>query len=343
MKKMRLGRTELQIGATGFGALPIQRVSFQAAEYLLRRAVDGGIDYFDTARMYTDSEEKMGRAFRGMRDRIYIATKSHGKSGSEVREHLEASLRMLETDYIDVYQCHNPAFVPVLGGDDGIYDVLLQAKEAGKIRHIGITSHSMLVARQAVDSGLYDTLQFPFSCLSTQEDIDLVRRCQAADMGFVAMKALSGGLIGDARAAFAYIDSIGGVLPIWGVQKPWELEMFLELSENPPEMDEQARKAIAALREELSGEFCRGCGYCLPCPADINIPIAARMGFFLQRAPVAEYTNAERRDLMGKVADCTLCGVCESRCPYHLQPYKLVKKHAGIFWDFVETGELPKA
>lgn len=339
MRRMRLGKTNLMVGATGFGALPVQRVSFAEAEALLRRALDGGIDYFDTARMYTDSEEKIGRAFSGLRDKVFLATKTHGKTGTEVKDHLETSLKLLRTDYIDVYQCHNPSFLPEPGGEDGVYDALLRAREEGKIRHIGITSHSMALANRAIASGLYETLQFPFSCLSTGEDIALVRRAQAADMGFVAMKALSGGLISDARAAFAFIDDIGGVLPIWGIQRQWELEMFLRMSELPPGMDEQARAAIAALKKELSGEFCRGCGYCLPCPAGINIPVAARMGFFLKRAPVADYTSGEMREMMGRAADCTRCGLCETRCPYHLQPYRLVEKHSRIFSEFIRQME----
>ncbi len=234
MQKMILGRTGLEISRTGFGALPIQRVTFEEAAALLNRAVDGGICYIDTARAYTDSEEKIGRALSGRRSEFYIATKTHAKTGANLNADLETSLKLLNTDVIDVYQFHNPPFVPVPGGEDGLYDAAVKAREAGKIRFIGITQHSIERAEQAVESGLYDTLQYPFNHLATEREIALVRRCQEKNVGFVAMKALSGGLVTDARLPFAFLSQFENAVPIWGFQKMEELEQLLYLSSEHP-------------------------------------------------------------------------------------------------------------
>ena len=227
METVRLGKTGIITNKNGFGALPIQRISDEDAVYLLKKAYDNGITYFDTARWYTDSEHKLGLAFEGIRDKIWIATKTGAGNAADFRKDLETSLENLKTDYIDVYQFHNPAFCPKPGDESGLYDAALEAKEQGKIRHIGITNHRLAVANEAVDSGLYETLQFPFCYLATEKDIELVEKCKAKDMGFVAMKALSGGLITNSAAAYAYLAQYDNVLPIWGVQRENELDEFL--------------------------------------------------------------------------------------------------------------------
>ena len=217
MKRMQLGSTGIEIEKNGFGCLPIQRISRDDAAYLLRKAVDGGMNYFDTARAYSDSEETMGYAFEGMRDQIVIATKSGAKTAAEMREHLETSLRNLRTDYIDVYQFHNPPFCPKPGGEDGLYDEALKAKAEGEIRHISITNHRLAVAWEAVNSGLYATLQFPFSYLSGEQEQELLAACRAKGMGFIAMNGMAGGLIRDGYAAAAFMETQADVVPIWGV------------------------------------------------------------------------------------------------------------------------------
>ena len=190
MSKIQLGSTGITIEKNGFGCLPIQRVTKEEAAYLLRKAVDGGMNYFDTARAYSDSEEKVGYAFSGMRDKVVIATKTGAQTAEGMWEHLETSLRLLNTDYIDIYQFHNPAFCPKPGGEDGLYDAALEAQAQGKIRHIGITNHRLAVAREAVDSGLYATLQFPYSYLSGPQEQELVEMCERAGMGFVDRKSV---------------------------------------------------------------------------------------------------------------------------------------------------------
>ena len=195
MDKVRLGKTELTVNKNGFGALPIQRITKKEAVYLLQKAFYNGINYFDTARAYTDSEEKMGAAFEYTRDKIIISTKTGAQKAEDFWKDLETSLKMLKTDYIDIYQLHNPAFCPKPGDESGLYDAMVEAKKQGKIRHIGITNHRLAVAKEAIESGLYETMQFPFCYLSSGPDIEIVDMCKKADMGFIAMKALSGGLI----------------------------------------------------------------------------------------------------------------------------------------------------
>lgn len=325
MSQITLGKTNITVNKNGFGALPIQRISKEDAVYLLRKAYDNGITFFDTARSYTDSEEKVGEAFQGMRDKVFIATKSPASTGEEFREDLETSLRLLKTDYVDIMQFHNPAFCPKPGDGTGLYEEILKAKAEGKVRHIGISNHRIPVALEAIESGLYETLQFPFCYLATDKDIEVVNACLKAGMGFIAMKALSGGLITNSAAAYAFLDQYENVLPIWGVQRESELDEFLGYVENPPVMTEEIRALIDHDRKELAGNFCRGCGYCLPCPANIDIPTSARMSLLLRRSPSARYLEPDWQEKMSRIDNCIHCNHCVNHCPYGLNTPELLK------------------
>ena len=324
---MRLGKTSIETPQNAFGALPIQRVSQNEAIKLLREAFDGGMTYFDTARYYSDSEHKMGLAFEGMRDKIFIATKTGAVTADGFEKDLETSLKELKTDHIDVYQFHNPAFCPRPGDESGIYDAMLKAKEQGKVKHIGITNHRLAIAKEAIESGLYETLQFPFSYLAGPKDIELVDMCRKADMGFVAMKALSGGLITDSRAAFAYISMYDNVLPIWGIQREEELRQWLSYMDEAPTMTDEIRSIIEKDVNELSGEFCRGCGYCMPCPVGIEINNCARMSLMLRRAPSSAWLNETWQKNMAMIENCLHCNSCKSKCPYGLDTPTLLEKN----------------
>lgn len=326
MKKIKLGKTGIIVNKNGFGALPIQRITKEEAAFLLEKAYKNGINYFDTARMYSDSEEKIGYALNEVRDSIYIATKTEAVTVEKFWTDLYTSLEKLQTDYIDVYQFHNPPFCPKPGDGTGIYEAMLEAKEKGMIRHIGITNHRLSVAEEIIESGLYETLQFPFSYLATEKDIALVERCLASGMGFISMKALSGGLIHDAAAAFAF-QSQYDVLPIWGIQKESELNDFLSYQLTPPEMTEKIKAVIAKDRKELMADFCRGCGYCMPCPTGISISVCARMSLLLRRAPSADYLTQEWQEKMKKIEECLHCGHCISKCPYGLNTPKLLESN----------------
>ncbi len=336
MQTIKLGKTGIETNKNAFGALPIQRISDEAAVTLLRKAYENGMTFFDTARMYSDSEHKVGLAFEGMREKVIIATKTGAQNAEGFWKDLETSLTNLKTDYIDIYQFHNPAFCPKPGDESGLYDAALQAKEQGKIRHIGITNHRLAVAHEAIDSGLYETLQFPFCYLATDKDIELVEKCKAADMGFIAMKALSGGLITNSAAAYAYLAQYDNVLPIWGVQREAELDEFLSYIDNPPAMTEEIKALIDKDRAELLGEFCRGCGYCMPCPAGIEISMCARMSLMIRRAPSADYLGEVWQEKMGKIEACLHCGQCKGRCPYNLDTPALLAKNLEDYKNVLE-------
>lgn len=324
IQKVRLGRTELWVTKTAFGALPVQRVSTEDAAKLLRRAYESGINYFDTANAYTDSEEKIGIALHDVRQNVVISTKSHGNDKSTVLAHIQESLRRMQTDYIDLFQFHNPAELPDPEDPDGSYAGALEAKKRGYIRHIGITNHRLKVAQAAVESGNFETMQFPFCYLAAAQDLDLVKRCKEADMGFIAMKGLSGGLLNQAEPCYAFMQQFDNVVPIWGIQHEWELDQWLELTEKNVQMTPQLQAIIDKDRKELAQNFCRSCGYCLPCAAGIDIPQAARMAMLLRRAPYRPYMTDEWYRKMHKIEDCVHCNACKSRCPYGLDTPELL-------------------
>lgn len=326
MDKIRLGRTELMVTACSFGALPVQRRSVDDAVKLLRKAYDGGINYFDTANMYTDSEMKLGLALSDVRHDIIISTKSGGKDKETVTAHIENSLRMLKTDYIDLFQFHNPASMPLPDDDDGPFAAALEAKRKGYIRHIGITNHRLDLANRCIESGLFETMQFPFSYIGSDEEIGLASKCKQADMGFIAMKGLAGGMLTNAKACMNFIKQFDNVVPIWGIQTEEELDEWLRLEkEGDFKLNDELKAVIEHDRKELCGNFCRSCGYCLPCPAGIDIPQAARMDRLLRRSPYGPYMTKEYHEKMHLIDNCLHCGACASRCPYGLNTPELLQ------------------
>ena len=336
MKTVRLGSTGIVSPKNGFGELPVQRVSEDYAAMLLRKAYDAGFTFFDTARAYSDSEKKLGLALSDVRDKITIATKTGAKTGEALLADLETSLKNLRTDHIDIYQLHNPPFCPKPGDGSGLYEALLEAKAAGKILHIGITNHRLNVAEEAVRSGLYETLQFPFCYLASEQDIALVRLCAEKNIGFIAMKALSGGLITRSDAAYAWLDQFDNVLPIWGVQRESELDEFISYMDNPPTLTGELSELIERDRRELSGSFCRGCGYCMPCPMGIEIFNCARMSQMIRRSPSAGWLTEERQKMMFNIENCIGCGHCSSKCPYGLDTPSLLKQNLEDYRGIVE-------
>ena len=296
--------------------------------------IEAGGTYFDTAYVYHEGESEvaMRKALveRYPRDSFTIATKCLAwaqPTAEDAKACLDTSLKRLGTDYIDIYQFHNPAFCPRPGGADGLYDAALEARSQGKIRHISITNHRLAVAHEAIDSGLYDTLQFPFSYLSGPQELELVEKCRAADMGFIAMKGLAGGLIRDGLTAAAFMEEHPTVLPIWGVQRQSELDQFLSCVQTSPTMTEKRQAVICRDRDELAGDFCRGCGYCMPCPAGIEINNCARMSLMLRRAPAVRWLTPEWQEKMEKIQNCLHCGACKAKCPYGLDTPRLLEEN----------------
>lgn len=334
MEKVRLGRTELMVTKTSFGALPIQRISCDEAGRLLREAYEAGINFFDTANAYTDSEKKMGLALGDVRRNIVIATKTAPGPLDTMKRHLEQSLNDLKTDYIDIYQLHCAPKLYRPDEEDGIYDWMLEMKRQGVIRHIGITAHRIGVAEEASASGLYETLQFPFSVLASEREIALVRLCEERDVGFIAMKAMAGGLIRHPEVTFAFLRQYPNVVPIYGIQREEELRQWLALDAEPPRWDERMQQLAQEERQGLSGDFCRGCGYCLPCPQGIPIPNAARLRLLMTRAPYAPFLTPQWRAEMDKVSSCLNCRQCVSRCPYALDTPHLLRENLAWYDQF---------
>lgn len=336
MEKVRLGRTNIIVNKNGFGALPIQRVTKDEAKVILRKAYDQGVRFFDTARAYSDSEEKIGLALSDVREDIYISTKTMATTVEQFWQDLETSLKLLRTDYIDIYQFHNPSFCPQPNDGTGLYEAMLEAKRQGKIRYIGLTNHGYKVAKEAIESELYDTLQFPFSYLASDLEKGLVDLCKEKDVGFICMKALSGGLITQSDVAYAYLLQFDNALPIWGIQKEKELDEFISYQDNPPQLNQERKELIEREKEELAGDFCRGCGYCMPCPQGIVINQCARMSLMLRRAPSQTWLSEKWQKEMKKIETCIHCGQCMAHCPYHLNTPELLQKNYEDYQTFIK-------
>lgn len=330
MKNVTLGRTGITVPQNAFGALPLQRVEINEAVRILRRAYEGGMRFFDTARAYSDSEEKLGAAFGDgylKREDIIITTKTQALTPEAFWKDLETSLKTLKTDYIDVYQFHlmNRCFKP--GDGTGMYECMQEALEQGKIKHIGGTAHKIGIARELVESGLYETVQYPISYLADEKEIELIKLCNDSNVGLICMKGLAGGLITDSKAAMAFIDQYDGAVAIWGVQSMQEMEEWLAFMDDTPKMDDEIRSFIESERNELKGEFCRGCGYCAPCTKGILIHMCNRMSLMLRRAPSEAWLNDYWQGEMKKAEECINCGACLPKCPYELNIPELLKKN----------------
>ena len=336
MVQVKLGNTGIVANKNGFGALPIQRIDKESAVRLIHMALRGGVNFFDTARAYSDSEEKLGAAFAGIdRGSYYLATKTAAKTGEQLRTELAVSLNNLRTDYVDIYQLHcaPKCFRPE--DADGVYAAALEAKKEGKIKHIGITAHLLNVAQEAVESGLYETLQFPFAYISGEQEIALVKKCADAGMGFLGMKGLAGGLLTNSKLCYWFACQYESVLPLWGVQRESELAEFLSDQDNPPVMDDEMKAVYEKDLKELSGDFCRGCGYCMPCPKGIQINNCARISQLLRRSPSKNWLSEEWQANMAKIKECIHCNQCASKCPYGLDTPKLLEKNLEDYENVV--------
>jgi predicted aldo/keto reductase-like oxidoreductase len=337
MEKIRLGKTELVVTKTSFGALPIQRTSPEEAKTILRAAYDAGVNFFDTAHGYSDSEEKIGASLSDVRHNIIIATKTHGMTKKDALQDIETGLERLKTDYLDIVQLHNPTEMFDLNDPDSHYAALTEAKKKGWVRHIGVSCHRIDIAEKFIECGAFETLQYPFSPLASDKEIALVKNCKAHDMGFIAMKALAGGLLTNVELICAFMRQFDNAVPIYGIQKLRELEEFLAIDGNPVAYTpEELAAAIAKEKAELGGSFCRGCGYCMPCPQGIQINFSARMKLLLLRAPYRSFITQEWQDKMSLIEKCTDCGSCKAHCPYGLDCPTLLKDGLAFYRNFVE-------
>ena len=337
MRYIQMGTTGIVATAPALGCLPLQRCSVEDAVRLIRKAYDGGIRFFDTANAYSDSEYKLGLALSDVRKDVVIATKSGTTDKESTWRNIRNSLKMLKTDYLDLFQFHCVNEVPDINDPDSAFAAALEAKEQGYIRHIGVTTHLIEVAEKCIETGWFETLQFPFSYISDEKDISLAAKCQEKGMGFIAMKGLAGGLITNVKACHSFMNQYPNVVPIWGIQSEAELDQWLMAAREDPEMNDELMAQIRKDREELAGNFCRGCGYCLPCPVDIPINNAARMNMLLRRAPYKPFLSDEWREKMNRIENCIECRSCASKCPYHLDTPELLKYMLKDYNEFYEA------
>jgi len=320
MEYTTLGKTGLRISRMGFGGIPIQKVDVPAVRRLLQTLAEKGVNYIDTARGYTVSEAYLGEALEGMREKFVLATKSMARTKEAMVQDIETSLANLRTDYIELYQVHNPSLADLekVAAPGGALEALLEAKAAGKIGHIGVTAHMESVFERALSMDWVETVMFPYNIVETQGEA-LMKRCTEQNVGFICMKPLAGGALEDAALAMRFIvrnEDVSVVIP--GMYAVEEIEQNLAAVENTAPLTQQELEKIDAIRRELGTQFCRRCNYCQPCTAGINISGIFVLEGYLQRYGLGDWAQQRYAGMAKKAGDCIGCGVCESRCPYQL-------------------------
>ena len=330
-----LGKTGLKISRLGFGGIPIQRIDAAGTKVLMHQLKAAGINYIDTARGYTVSESYLGEALEGIREHFILATKSMARTKAAMAADIETSLNNLRTDYIDLYQVHNPnlAQLEQVCGPDGALQALLEAKEAGKIGHIGITAHSAEVFQRALDLNWVETIMFPYNIVETQGE-KLIHQCAEKNIGFIAMKPLAGGAIEDATLALRFLcadPNVTVVIP--GMAEPAELEQNLAAVNNTAPLSPEEKASMLEIRNQLGTQFCRRCNYCAPCREGISIPNVFLFEGYLSRYGLEEWARGRYATLAVKASACIGCGACESRCPYHLPIRDMLKRAAEKFGE----------
>lgn len=328
-----LGKTGLNVSRMGFGGLPIQRTDDAACREILLRLADLGVNYIDTARGYTVSEEYIGKALAGIRDKFIIATKSMAKDKESMRKDIETSLRNLRTDYIDIYQIHNPnrEGYDQIVAPGGALEALLEAKAAGKIGHIGFTNHYAELIELVLQESWVETVMFPYNIVETQGE-KLLTLCKEKNVGFIAMKPLAGGAIDDARLALRYISACENVdVIIPGMDEPAQVQENYDAIADAAPLSEEEQKRIAEIRKDLGENFCRRCNYCAPCTVGIKIPTVFLFDGYLTRYGLPDWAKQRYETLDKHASDCIVCGDCEKRCPYHLPIRDMLMKVAERF------------
>lgn len=337
MEYITFGKTGLSISRVGFGGIPIQKNDAYSSRALIRFLVEQGVNYIDTARGYTVSEELIGTAMAelGVRDKFVLATKSMARDREGMARDIDISLDNLRTNHIELYQVHNPTveqFEKVLE-PGGALEALFEAKEAGKIGHIGVTTHSLVVFERALELDWVETIMFPYNIVETQGE-ELIARCREKNVGFIAMKPLAGGAIEDARLAMRFICSnpaVSVVIP--GMYCEREVSENVEASSDCTELTAQEMEDVAKVRAELGTNFCRRCNYCAPCTVGIPISNVFLFGGYLERYGLENWARARYATLPVKASACVECGACETRCPYELPIRNMLKKYAKAFGE----------
>jgi hypothetical protein len=334
MEKIRLGRTGMMVSRLGFGGIPIQRDTEEEAVAVVKRCLDLGINYIDTANGYSTSEERIGKAVAGRRNKVYIATKTGGRTREEVEKHLALSLQRLQTDYIDLYQFHgvnNQKHLDLILESNGLLKVVEKAQKDGKIRHIGITSHQIDIARKAVASDHFETIMFPFNFVTDEAATELIPLARQHDVGFIAMKPLAGGMLDNAAIAFKYLFQFPDIIPIPGIEKTSEIDEIAGILEHSPKLSKADKTQMDRMKAELGKEFCHRCDYCQPCTAEIPISTVMTSPSFAKRLPEERFYSDMIVKAMEAAAKCVDCGKCEERCPYKLPIREVLKDRVKWF------------
>jgi predicted aldo/keto reductase-like oxidoreductase len=335
MQYVTLGKTGLRISRVGFGGIPIQRITEEECTALFDAVVDAGINYIDTARAYTVSEQYLGQALKGRRDRFVLATKSMARTREAMAADIELSLKNLQTDYIDLYQIHNPndAQLDTVLAPGGAMEALLQAKAQGKIGHIGLTAHALSVFERALSIDEIETVMFPYNIVERQGE-PLIARCKQKNVGFIAMKPLAGGAIEDATLAMRYILSNPDVtVVIPGMYCEAEVAQNVAAAESTAPLTSDEQTLAAKIAAQLGDHFCRRCSYCAPCTVGISIPGVFLFEGYLSRYGLEKWARERYATLNVKASACVGCGACEERCPYHLPIREMLKDCADKFGE----------
>lgn len=328
-----LGKTGLKVSVIGFGGIPVQRVDAEKAKQVIIEAEKSGINYIDTARGYTVSEEYIGHALEGRRDKWVIATKSMARDKESMKKDVETSLNNLKTDYIDLYQMHNikdMAQYKKVFSEDGAYAALLEAKNEGKIGHIGATFHSLDVLKEAIENGKLETIMYPYNIVENQAE-DVFKRAKELNIGVVVMKPLAGGAINNGTLALKYImnnKNISTIIP--GMADVKEVEENVKTVENF-DLSQKDLEEIKSIKQQLGSNFCRRCGYCAPCTVGIDIPNVFLLQGYKERYNLADWAEKRYSKLKVTAKDCIKCGACEKRCPYNLPIRKMLEKAKETF------------
>jgi len=345
MEKVRLGKTGMMVSRIRFGGIPIQRLTDDEAVAVVKRCLDLGVTYLDTANAYTTSEARIGKAIAGRRKDLVIATKSGARTREGVEQHLALSLKNLGTDYIDLYQFHNVSDsrnLQMVLDPNGPVSVVEKAMKDGAIRHMGVTSHSMDAAKEAVKTGRFETVMFPFNFITSEPATDLLPLCQEHDVALIAMKPLAGGMLDNARLAFKYLLQFPDVVPLVGIEKPGEIEEIVGLLGMSWKLTAAEKRQMQKMIAELGNQFCRRCDYCQPCTANIAISTVMNMPSFAKRMPPARIFAGQFNEVMKKAYDCTDCGDCEERCPFKLPIREIMKQRRDWFAALREEYEKGK-
>lgn len=338
MQTTRLGKTELQVPRIGFGGIPIQRLTEEEAVKVVRRCLDLGVTFLDTANAYTTSEGYIGKAIAGRRDQVILATKTAARDKATALEHLELSLKQLQTDYIDLWQLHNvsteAAFEQILA-PGGAMEAAREALQSGKIRHLGVTSHSLDVAIKMTPTGHFETVQVPLNFVTDEALAEMLPLARQHDLGFIAMKPLAGGLLDNANLAIKWLLQFEGVVPDPGIERVSEIEEIVRIVEGSWELSAEERQEIDRIRAEAGTRFCRRCQYCLPCPQGIKIPVMMNVRSFMKRFSETWYEKNNFAAVIDTARTCIDCGQCEERCPYHLPIREMLAENIAYYEEMV--------